>query len=86
MIDRTEPFRRLAVSEINADPITEREQFESLHGQVWDTAELTKDFEVIGFLAPFCMVKEKKSGKSGVLKFQDYPRFYFGFMVKDQHE
>ena len=41
--------------------------------------ELTVEFEVQGFLAPFVVVIRKGSGVKGSMMFQDYPRFYFDF-------
>ena len=46
---------------------------------VWDTEELQKDFEVLGFCAPFCIVLRKKDDCFGWVLFQHSPRFYFGF-------
>lgn len=57
----------------------EREQLEAIHGQVWDTAELTRDFMVNGFSAPFVVVTRNSDGKRGSLTFQHHPRFYWGF-------
>lgn len=73
-----ENARRVLTEIVNANA-TEREQLEAKHGQVWDTAELQRDYRVIGFAAPFCMVERKSDGKSGALMFQHMPRFYFGF-------
>lgn len=46
-------------------------------GPVWDTGELRRDFEVIGFLAPFVVVRRKAGGELGSLEFTDSPRVYF---------
>lgn len=82
--DPTEAIRRVMVPEINGqvqsdDPEQERRRLESIHGQVWDTNQLSSDFEVKGFMAPFVVVREKSTGKLGSLMFQHHPRFYFGF-------
>jgi hypothetical protein len=50
------------------------------HGQVWDTQELGRDYEVIGFLAPLVMVRRRSDGVLGSLMFQHGPRFYFHFL------
>ena len=50
MSDPTETVRRELVAEINAEPGS-REALEALHGQVWNTEELSRDFEVLGFMA-----------------------------------
>ena len=48
--DKTENARREAVRELNTQP-KGRAELELQHGQVWDTDELQRDFEVQGFLA-----------------------------------
>ena len=48
MPDNTEAPRRDLAREINANPLS-RESLERAHGQVWDSAELTQDFDVEGF-------------------------------------
>jgi len=78
MSDPTEPVRRLLVDTINSDP-DGREALEAEQGQVWDTNELTKDFDVLSFLAPFVVVRRKSDHKKGMLVFQHNPRFYFSF-------
>jgi len=84
MADPTESFRRQAVAEINSevesgDPDFERLRLEKKYGQVWDTQELGKDFDVKGFMAPYVVVVKKETGKKGALQFQHMPRFYFNF-------
>lgn len=78
MNDPTETERRKLVEEINANPLI-REGLEAEHGQVWDTDELTQDFEPLGFMAPFIIVRQKATGKKGSLEFQHDPRFYYNF-------
>ena len=78
MIDPTETARRQMLVEINAEPGS-REYLEAKHGQVWDTAELGRDFEVIGFMAPVVVVVRKSDRQKGSLTFQHSPRFYFSF-------
>jgi hypothetical protein len=77
-MDDTEATRRGLVEEINSAP-TGRATLEQEHGQVWDTQELSRDFEVKGFMAPFVVVKRKSDGAVGSLMFQHSPRFYFSF-------
>jgi len=48
-------------------------------GQTWTTAQLTEDFNVIGFQAPFVIAIRRSDGKKGTLEFTHYPRFYFDF-------
>lgn len=84
MIDETEGIRREMVQEINSkvesnDDDSERKRLEATYGQVWNTEEVSKEFEVIGFMAPFTVVKRKSDGVKGSLQFQHLPRFYFNF-------
>ena len=78
MTEDTEDLRRARLVEINAEP-GERSTLEARHGQVWDTEELGRDFEVIGFLAPFVVVRRRSDGVKGSLEFQHHPRAYFNF-------
>jgi hypothetical protein len=78
MSDPTEDIRRDMVDAINAEPGS-REALEAAHGQVWDTAELQRDFSVQGFGAPLVVVTRKADGVVGSLMFQHRPRFYFNF-------
>jgi hypothetical protein len=48
-------------------------------GPFWDTEALTRDFEVIGFAAPFVVVKRRSDGVRGSLEFTHRPRVYFGW-------
>ena len=77
-IDETEAARREQLAEINAAPGS-REALEAKHGQVWSTDELTRDFTVLGFMAPVIAVVRKSDNQKGSLYFQGSPRFYFSF-------
>jgi hypothetical protein len=48
-------------------------------GQTWTTTELQREFEVIGFAAPFVVVRRKSDGAVGSLEFQHHPRVYFSW-------
>jgi len=63
----------------DAEKQKERARLEALYGQVWDTTELQKDFEVMGFMAPLVVVVKKATGEKGSLEFQHLPRFYYSF-------
>jgi hypothetical protein len=78
MQDATEEIRKAAVQTINAGA-SDREMLEEEYGQVWDTTELQRDFEVQSFFAPFVFVRRKSDGTSGSLMFRHSPRFYFCF-------
>lgn len=71
-----EQIRRELNNTINSNP-QPREKLERL-GQVWNTEELSRDFEVHGFMAPLVVVTRKSDGKKGSLMFQHGPpRLYF---------
>jgi len=74
----TETARRVLLDVINSTPGT-REALEAEFGQVWDTTQLTQDFRVKGFAAPFVVVERKTDGQVGSLTFQHSPRLYFDF-------
>ena len=79
MTDPTEPIRRHRLTEININPGS-REALAAQYGQVWDTEELARDFDILGFLAPYVVVRRKADGQKGSLEFQHAPRFYFNFV------
>ena len=78
MSDPTENIRRQMLAEINTVPGS-REYLQAKHGQVWNTHQLSDDFEVLGFMAPIVVVRRRSDGVKGSLMFQHSPRFYFGF-------
>ena len=63
--------------------MTPRQEFEQAYGQVWDTAQLTKDFRVKSFMSPFAFVERRSDGRKGSLKFSHRPRFYHSFSLTD---
>lgn len=73
-----ETIRRAMVAEINAEPGS-REALEAQYGQVYDSDEIREHFEVVGFAAPFMIVRRKSDRSRGSLMFQHSPRFYFSF-------
>ena len=78
MSDPTESIRRQQLAEINAEPGS-REYLEAKHGKVWSTDELQEEFQALGFMAPYIIVRRKCDGVRGSLMFQANPRFYFSF-------
>jgi len=76
--DSTEEARRALLLKINSEA-AERLELEARYGQVWTAAELAEDFEVLGFAAPFVVVKRRGDNRLGSLLFQHHPRFYFAF-------
>jgi hypothetical protein len=82
--DPTELPRRIMSAVINSaveseDKQKERVRLEAKFGQVWNTDEVQRDFEITGFMAPFCIVVRKSDGARGLMAFQHMPRFYFDF-------
>lgn len=77
-MDNTESARRQLVEEINQKP-KDREELEELYGTVWNTSEVTQEFDIQCFMAPFVVARRRSDGKLGSLQFQHYPRFYFAW-------
>jgi hypothetical protein len=71
-------LRRDRLAEINAEPGS-RIALEQQYDQVWDTQQMSEEFTVKGFAAPFVVVMRKSDGVVGSLEFQHSPRFYFNF-------
>ena len=71
--DATENVRR----EMLADMPGELADRLAAGEEVWDTAALGRDFEVVGFAAPLVVVRRKSDGATGSLKFTHRPRYYF---------
>jgi hypothetical protein len=74
MSDETENVRRAMIA--TGQPQRDLAQAE----QRWNTEELGRDFQVIGFAAPFVVVVRKSDGVKGSLEFTNSPRFYFNFV------
>ena len=85
MTDSTEEIRRGLTAAINTEAVAlaaqgdPRTALEARYGQLWDTKEMTADYSVQGFAAPFVMVVRKSDGKRGLLMFSHNPRFYHSF-------
>jgi hypothetical protein len=76
--DPTEGARRRLLAQINSHAMN-RSGLEARHGRVWDAVELARDFEVLGFAAPFVVVRRRADQRLGSLLFQHEPRFYIAF-------
>jgi hypothetical protein len=72
--DETEPIRRTLVALIAEGAIQPDDP-------TWTTAQLTADFDVESFLAPYVLVRRKADGQRGTLLFRHSPRIYFGFQA-----
>jgi hypothetical protein len=49
------------------------------HEPEWSTDQLTRDFSVAGFQAPFCVARRKADDMRGSLEFSGRPRRYYGW-------
>jgi hypothetical protein len=76
MSDPTENIRRALQTEINSTPVDEL----PVEDRTWTTDQLREDFEVVGFMAPFVVVRRKSDGKRGSMEFKHSPRVYYNFM------
>lgn len=72
-MDETENIRKVQQAIVNATPN------EALPEKTWTTDELTKEFAVLGFMAPYVVVRRISDGKKGSLMFRHSPRVYFGW-------
>lgn len=68
---------------INDTPLA-REQLEELYGQVWDPDEVAKEYALMGFQPPYAIVRRLADNIVGSLTYQDAPRFYFRFLLKNE--
>jgi hypothetical protein len=75
MTDETEDVRREMLA--TGQPHRDLEKAE----QRWTTDQLREEFEVIGFMAPFVVVRRKSDGVKGSMEFTHSPRFYFNFVA-----
>lgn len=48
-------------------------------GECWSTEEVTQEFDILGFMAPFCTAVRMETGKKGTLAFVHRPRIYYGW-------
>jgi len=70
-------IRQLLAEEVNSDPTITPENLE----ESWTTEQVREQFEVIGFMAPFVVVRRKSDGVMGSLMFKHSPRVYFGWQA-----
>jgi hypothetical protein len=83
--DPTESIRRARIVELNqgldSDAAVRRAELEAQYGQVWDTNEVRRDFEIKGFMAPLVVATRRSDGQLGSLEFSASPRFYFNWIA-----
>ena len=76
--EEVELARRQRATELNRNPGS-GSQLAARYGRVWSHDELARDFAVIGFAAPYVVVRRRSDGALGSFEFQHHPRFYFNF-------
>lgn len=75
MSDTADEYRRMLVNLMPDELVARKDAGE----QVWDTETMKAEFEVLGFMAPFVVVKRRSDGVRGSLMFTHSPRWYFGW-------
>ena len=74
--EESESARMRKIIEVNPEAGS-RAALEEQYGQVWTMDEVTAQFEITSFLAPYVYAVERKTGRKVRLAFQHHPRFYF---------
>lgn len=69
-------YNDATLDDIRADELAQ-DDLEGYTGRTWTTAELLAEFEVVGYAAPFVVVR--RDGRLGTMEFRHYPRIYFSF-------
>ena len=75
LVQDADAKRMLLASLINAGGVPA-----SYDGPLWDTEEMQRDFEPLGFAAPYIVVRRRSDGAKGTLTFVHTPRVYFEFV------
>lgn len=72
--DPTEDIRRsmIETGQPGAD-------LEATDGPTWTTETVSQEFEIIGFMAPFVVVRRRSDRQKGTLEFTHNPRVYFNW-------
>ncbi len=80
MADETEQLRKERIVSIQ-DSDNSRQALQSRVGRTWNTTELQEDFEPLGFLAPYIVVRRKGDQVKGSMEFceSDGERVYHSF-------
>jgi hypothetical protein len=71
--------RRLRVM-ADGEPYKHAAEIAADGGPMWDPDTVRGDFIIIGFSAPYVIVKRIADGKLGTLEFIPSPRRYFSFV------
>lgn len=63
---------------VSAETAT-RKVLETKYGKVWNTEELSEEYEQTGSLGLVILVRRRSDGRNGSMEFHHSPRFYFHF-------
>lgn len=77
--DPTENIRRALIE--TDQPAADLAAAKARGSKTWDTHQLTEEFTVHAFAAPFVIVTRKSDGAKGTLEFTHSPRVYFNFVA-----
>jgi hypothetical protein len=77
--DPTETARRQMIA--TDQPAADLAEELGIDGPIWTTETVSKEFEIIGFMAPFVVAKRRSDGVKGSLEFTHSPRVYFNFQA-----
>ena len=80
-MDETEGIRRQELAQQQAEGVQQREALVAKYGLVLDAKELMVEYEVLGFMAPYCTVRRRSDGQLGSFKFRHNPRYYYDFQA-----
>lgn len=75
--DETSGIRQILIE--TGQPQSALEDERALGQREWTTDQMTDEFDVLEFAAPYVVVRRKSDGKLGSLEFTHRPRVYFGF-------
>lgn len=75
-------MRMEMVREINSAQ-SDRSDLIAKYGQVWNLEQLSREFHILAFSAPFVIVRRRADECIGSILFQHNPRWYFQFMPYD---
>ena len=74
MSDPTEKMRREMIE--SGQPLRDLQNADKR----WTTEEMSRDFTVQSFMAPFVFVTRRVDGVQGTMEFTHSPRYYFNFL------
>lgn len=75
--DPTEPTRRQMIE--TGQPAADLAAELGIDGPTWTTETVSLEFEILGFMAPFVVVRRKSDRQKGSLEFTHSPRVYFNW-------